>query len=641
MSKQIDNSKETESTSELVNRARTLIYAVVPASPNILYDAATTLSQILKAEPENEDAIALIREFRAKYPDFIANIQTVCSPQVNKTVAALLAQMTNAYYTRHYEETIRLCGDILAHDSTNAIAWEYLHKTDERLERSNKSDSCIPQNARNAYNNGLSAKRGELYEEAQKYFIAALDIARNEGIDWWDEPKDEIEEVEQYLSEKAYTEKGNELANRNKFTEALNKYNAAWNLKHFPRTKKRRDLLETVIQIYQIKTSQETLSSYLVRATAETKIKDISTSLIEKTIDLYQQLDMAQKYWPNSKELKELFKWFQAELPTIGEKLRDDEEILLYTIGHAATIKDNLHRINNVLQQIEAIHALFDINLESEEEMLLLLKNEINYLKHNQAFLEEANQAISQCETVEGETRSNQITTILGKLQNRPRLVVYEEYRDLLGTVIGELLRCCDQALAQDNLGKAQQYLDEAENAHLVIFSVDQVPSTETEEMQQCSEAVKLLKDRTKEQIAEKRKTLKFKYAQSIAKKQQYPEALYLLEELLTEDPENTIHYEFVITKYKELSELFLIEQNGKKFFRMQMWNEAKENLQQAINLGSADPEVEKFLRQVNSQTEGWPKLDFEQNINLLVQVGGVVSLFILTGFLIAANVLQ
>src|SRR5690606_21848069 len=97
----------------------------------------------------------------------------------------LLSDITQSYYAGDYQQTVDLANRILSQQPGNPTALEYRQKAEDNIIRGVVPDHRIPFEARVAYNRANSLVRAGNYDEAERLYREARDLAERSGILSW------------------------------------------------------------------------------------------------------------------------------------------------------------------------------------------------------------------------------------------------------------------------------------------------------------------------------------------------------------------------------------------------------------------------------------------------------------------------
>jgi tetratricopeptide (TPR) repeat protein len=140
---------------------------------------------------------------------------------------ALAAQMTQVYYAGDYKQTVDLANRILERQAEHATALEYRQKAEENILRGVVPDHRIPFDARVAYNRANSLARAGNYDEAERLYREARDIAQAAGIPSWKDAEQALLAIQDLALSREMLSDGDRLMSNDDWQEAIHKYEGA------------------------------------------------------------------------------------------------------------------------------------------------------------------------------------------------------------------------------------------------------------------------------------------------------------------------------------------------------------------------------------------------------------------------------
>lgn len=136
----------------------------------------------------------------------------------------LLSEIASAYYAGDYNRTIDLANRLLVREPNNAQAAEYRQKSSDNIMRGVVPDHRIPFDARVAYNRANSLVRAGNYDEAQRLYREARDIAERAGIQSWKDVEQALLEIQDLALAREYLMDGDRLLMADDWSGARSKY---------------------------------------------------------------------------------------------------------------------------------------------------------------------------------------------------------------------------------------------------------------------------------------------------------------------------------------------------------------------------------------------------------------------------------
>ncbi|MBE0705545.1 MAG: tetratricopeptide repeat protein, partial [Afipia sp.] len=111
-------------------------------------------------------------------------------------IDATLSELTQAYYAGDYQQVIEMANRVLSQQPGNPTAMEYRQKAEDNLIRGVVPDFRIPFDARVAYNRANSLVRAGNYDEAERLYRQARDLAEGAGILSWKDAEQALLDIQ-------------------------------------------------------------------------------------------------------------------------------------------------------------------------------------------------------------------------------------------------------------------------------------------------------------------------------------------------------------------------------------------------------------------------------------------------------------
>ncbi|MCC6804952.1 MAG: tetratricopeptide repeat protein, partial [Anaerolineae bacterium] len=138
-----------------------------------------------------------------------------------------LSDLTQAYYSGDYQLVIDQANRILSQQPGNATALEYRQKAEDNLIRGVVPDHRIPFDARVAYNRANSLVRAGNYDEAERLYREARDLAERNGILSWKDAEQALLDIQDLALAREMINEGDRMMAADNWNEALRKYEGA------------------------------------------------------------------------------------------------------------------------------------------------------------------------------------------------------------------------------------------------------------------------------------------------------------------------------------------------------------------------------------------------------------------------------
>jgi tetratricopeptide (TPR) repeat protein len=140
---------------------------------------------------------------------------------------ALLSEMTQAYYAGDYQMVVDLATRVLNQYPGNATALEYRQKAEDNIIRGVVPDHRIPFDARVSYNRANSLVRAGNYDEAERLYREARDIAERAGILSWKDAERALLDIQDLSLARRMIGDGDRALAADDWSGALEKYEGA------------------------------------------------------------------------------------------------------------------------------------------------------------------------------------------------------------------------------------------------------------------------------------------------------------------------------------------------------------------------------------------------------------------------------
>lgn len=287
-----------------------------------------------------EPADVIPDQFEVAAP--VQEVPQTVNNTMNPQVAELLTQVTEAYYAGDYSQAVDLANRLLAIDPDNPQALDYRQKADDNLLRGVVPDHRIPFDARVAYNRANSLVRAGNYDEAQRLYREARDIADRAGIPTWKDVEQALLEIQDLALARELLAEGDRHLAADDWSAALNKYEGALRVvPNDPAAEERIDLVKRVRQQYDQTTAQ---------------LGAISGSLTDRAQalrDILNQLAMIRQTLPASPRLQEMVEEVNQRLHSLKTQLISQGESALMRIEAVQGVEEKLRFANEAQDLLE------------------------------------------------------------------------------------------------------------------------------------------------------------------------------------------------------------------------------------------------------------------------------------------------
>jgi tetratricopeptide (TPR) repeat protein len=253
-----------------------------------------------------------------------------------------LSEVTQAYYSGDYQMVVDLANRVLSQQPGNATALEYRQKAEDNLIRGVVPDHRIPFDARVAYNRANSLVRAGNYDEAERLYREARDIAERNGILSWKDAEQALLDISDLALAREMINEGDRLMGADNWNDALRKYEGA--LRVVPNDPQAEERIERVRRIQGDAEG------------AAAQLSMLGGSLSEQAAQLQTVLCMIgrlRQSLPNSPRLAQLSDNANNRLSAIKNQLHEQAQSALNRANSATALDEKLNLTNDALQLLE------------------------------------------------------------------------------------------------------------------------------------------------------------------------------------------------------------------------------------------------------------------------------------------------
>lgn len=354
-----------------------------------------------------------------------------------------LSRLTQAYYAGEYQQTVDLANRALTMQPGNPAALEYRQKAEDNLIRGVVPDHRIPFDARVAYNRANSLVRAGNYDEAERLYREARDLAEHSGILSWKDAEQAMLEIQDLALARELLTEGDRLMESDHWNEALRKYEGALRVvANDPQAEERIENLRRVQQDAD---------------QASTQLGMLSGSLQEQANQLENIMTIIQRAHqrlPGSQRLRQLMESTNQRQLAIRNRLFDQARIALSRNDNADSLEERLQLAGEAGALLE-LAAMLDPGDADLAAASMTARSQINDM-------ENARQTIERAAALVAQNFENDLT------QARSMLAGLEDYsqdarwRSVVNELMSRYLERVEDALEAGDLDLARSWLDAA-----------------------------------------------------------------------------------------------------------------------------------------------------------------------------------
>ena len=360
-----------------------------------------------------------------------------------------LSELTQAYYAGDYQLVIDQANRVLNQQPGNATALEYRQKAEDNLIRGVVPDHRIPFDARVAYNRANSLVRAGNYDEAERLYREARDLAERNGILSWKDAEQALLDIQDLALAREMINEGDRLMAADNWNDALRKYEGA--LRVVPNDPQAEERIERVRRIQGDAEG------------AGAQLSMLGGSLAEQASQLQTVLGMIgrlRQSLPNSQRLAQLADTANNRLNGIKSQLNEQAHSALNRANSATALEEKLNLTNEAIQLLE-LGVKLDPGDTSMSDLLLEARSSASDMQRARQIIERAANHIAQNYDNELlQARSMLSGLMLYAQDNRYRTVV----NDLLTRYIERTVQAVDEGDVDEAQALLQTMRDEPFN---------------------------------------------------------------------------------------------------------------------------------------------------------------------------------
>jgi tetratricopeptide (TPR) repeat protein len=367
--------------------------------------------------------------------------RTSSQPQANSPVDDMLSDMTSAYYAGEYQQTIDYANRALAQQPGNPTALEYRQKAEDNLIRGVVPDHRIPFDARVSYNRANSLVRAGNYDEAERLYREARDLAERNGILSWKDAEQALLDIQDLALSRELVNEGDRLMATDNWSEALRKYEGA--LRVVPNDPQTEERIEKVRRVQQDADQAAVQLSMLGGSLSEqvTQLQNVTAILAR----LRQLL-------PNSQRLSQLLQDAAGRLNGIKTQLHDQAQSALTRADSGASVEERLNLTNEALQLLE-LGVKLDPGDTSLSDMMLEARAQSSDMQRARQVMERAAALIAQ-------NFDNELTQARSMLAGLRDYAQDPRYRTVVSDLLTRYVERATTALDDGDTAEAESWLE-------------------------------------------------------------------------------------------------------------------------------------------------------------------------------------
>jgi tetratricopeptide (TPR) repeat protein len=356
-------------------------------------------------------------------------------------VDELLSELTEFYYSGEYQQVVETANRILNAQPGNPTALDYREKAEDNIIRGVVPDHRIPFDARVAYNRANSLVRAGNYEEAERLYREARDLAEQNGILSWKDAEQAMLDIQDLALARELMNEGDRLLATDNWTDAIRKYEGA--LRVVPNDPQAEERLETIQRVQQ-EADQ-----------AAMRLTTISGSLSEQVAQLQNvqaALARVRQLLPSSQRLAQLQADANNKLAGIKTQINDQAQAALSRAGNAVSLDEKLMLGNEALRLLE--HG---VELDPSDSRLSDLLVESRAMVND---LQRAKQMIDRASALVAQNFDNELAQARGILTEMRDYNQDDRYRLVVNDLLSRQIERAEIALDEGDITEAKSWID-------------------------------------------------------------------------------------------------------------------------------------------------------------------------------------
>ncbi|GAB4571388.1 MAG: hypothetical protein Kow0077_08010 [Anaerolineae bacterium] len=358
----------------------------------------------------------------------------------SQSVSNLVSQMTQVYYAGSYQQAVELANRVLELQPDNPTAQEYRQKAEDNILRGIVPDHRIPFDARVAYNRANSLVRAGNYDEAERLYREARDIAEAAGIPSWKDAEAALLEIQDLALARELQNEGDRLMSADDWQEAIRKYEGA--LRVVPNDPLAQERLERARQIVN-QVGQ-----------AQAQLAGMSGSLVERARTLQQVLNgltVVRQQIPGSTRLASLIQDANSKLLAIKAQLSDQARGAISRAENTMALDEKLRFTSEAVSALEAA-----AELDPGDQSINALLQEA---RQDEARMQEARTIIERAAALIAQNVDAELSQARNMLVSMARFSQDARYRQVVSDLMERYIDRVEGAVVQNDIGAAERWL--------------------------------------------------------------------------------------------------------------------------------------------------------------------------------------
>jgi tetratricopeptide (TPR) repeat protein len=360
---------------------------------------------------------------------------------VGPDIDEMLSELTQAYYAGDYQRSVELANRILSQQPSNVTALDYRQKSEDNLIRGVVPDHRIPFDARVAYNRANSLVRAGNYDDAEKLYREARDLAGRSGILNWKDAEQALLEIQDLALARELLNEGDRLVASDSWADAIRKYEGA--LRVVANDPVGQERVETIRRVQQ-DTDQ-----------ALVQLSMLGGSLPEQVTQLQNVLGIlarVRQLLPNSKRLAQITQDANNRLNAIKAQLKDQAQAAFTRAKNTTSVEERLHMTSEALKMLE-----MGVELDPGDTELSTMLLEA---RSSSSDMQRARQVIERSAALIAQNFDNELSQARSMLAGLVDYAQDDRYRAVVSDLLARYIERAEFAIEDGDLAEAQTWID-------------------------------------------------------------------------------------------------------------------------------------------------------------------------------------
>lgn len=379
-------------------------------------------------------------QFSGSGSGFLPAASNATASVTSNPVDAAVAEVAAAYYAGDYPRTVEAANRALALQPDNATALDYRQKAEDNLIRGIVPDHRIPFDARVAYNRANSLVRAGNYDDAERLYREARDLAERAGIGTWKDVEQALLEIQDLALGRELLADGDRLLAGDDWANALRKYEGALRVvPSDPVAQERIELIKRVNEQFE---------------RASVQINTNSGSLMERVGGLQAVLNTIatlRQTLPSSQKLLNMAQDAERKLSGIKAQLLDQGKAAFARVDGATALDEKTRVITEATRLLDSAATIDPGDVE--------INATLQAARQVEAQTSEARQIVERASALIAQNFDNELAQARAMLAGLRNYAQDPRYRMLVADLMARHVERVEAAIDAGDVATAERWL--------------------------------------------------------------------------------------------------------------------------------------------------------------------------------------